>query len=261
MPATICASDHLRDVLVGNVGEAALAQLGERRVGAVAEQQELEVLLPHHLAEPQGALVGVEYVEERRVAIVVEHHLVGLVLRQRRHPQLGDLGDQRLHLLAPLGVELLPVGEVVAGAALEELGALRDLGRVGDGVAGDVDVAVDDAVVDAHRRRHGEDAVLPCPNGLVGAVDAGHVEGRHGQREVHRVPEPETVLVLLASRGREECVVGIDLLPALAAGRGVDRVRARECARGRRCCHCLPSSPGWLHQTRKRPAADIQMIA
>ena len=68
--------------------------------------------------------------------------------RQRR-----DLGDQRLHLRPPAAVQLVPVLEVVAGAALEELGALGDLRRVGDRVAGDVDVAVDDPVVDPHRRR------------------------------------------------------------------------------------------------------------
>ncbi len=53
------AGDHLRDVLVGDVGQLALAEVRERRVGAVAEQQELEVVLPHQIAEPQHAAVGV----------------------------------------------------------------------------------------------------------------------------------------------------------------------------------------------------------
>ena len=56
----------------------------------------------------------------------------------------------------------------------------------------------------------------------------GHVERRHRHREVHRVPEPEAVLVGLAPRLREERVVRVHLLPALAAGRRLDLVRARE---------------------------------
>ena len=49
------AGDHLRDVLVGDVGQRALAEAGERRVRAVAEQQELEVVLPHQLDAPHAA--------------------------------------------------------------------------------------------------------------------------------------------------------------------------------------------------------------
>ena len=56
---------------------------------------------------------------------------------------------------------------------------------------------------------------------LVGGVDADHVEGRHRHREVHRVPEPEPVLVRLAAALVEQRVVGVHLLPALAPRRGL----------------------------------------
>ena len=192
------AGDHLRDVLLGDVRQLRLAELAERHVRAVAEQQELEVVLPHQVAAADAA-VGVEHLVEGGVAVVAEH-LVRLVLGQLGDTQRRDLGDQRLHLRPPLAVQLVPVLEVVAGPPLEELGPLGDLRRVGDRVAGDVDVAVDDPVVDSHRGRDRENAVLPRADRLVGRVDAGHVERRHRHREVHRVPEPEPVLVGLAPR-------------------------------------------------------------
>ena len=143
--------------------------------------------------------------------------------------QVGDLVDQRADLGLPLLVQLRPVLVVVARATLEELHALGDLLRVGDRVAGDVDEAVDHPVVDAHRGRHGEHAVLPRADGLIGAVDALHVERGHRHREVHRVPEPEALLVLLAACLVENRVVRIHLLPALAARWSLDFVRAGEC--------------------------------
>jgi hypothetical protein len=191
--------DHLRDVLVGDVRQRLLAEVREGQVGAVAEQQELEVVLPHALGHAQHARVGVEHLVEARV-LVAEDHRVGLVLGQRRHLGALELGEQRLHLGLPALVELVPVLEVVARALLEELRALGDLLRVGDRVDRDVDVAVDDAVVDAHRRRDREGAVLPGAERVVRAVDRGDVEGRHRHREVHRVPEPQAAGVGLRAR-------------------------------------------------------------
>ena len=63
------------------------------------------------------------------------------------------------------------------------------------------------------------------------------VERRHRHREVHRVPEPEPVLVDLAPALGEERVVRVHLLPALAPRRGLDLVGARERARLRRRGH------------------------
>ena len=119
------ARDHLRDVLVGDVGQVALAELAERHVRAVAEQQELAVVLPHQVAQAERAAVGVEHVVEAQVAVVLEDDLARLVLRQVRHLELGQLADHRLDLHAPLRVELVPVGEVVARALLEVLRPAR----------------------------------------------------------------------------------------------------------------------------------------
>ena len=80
------SGDHLGDVLVRDVGQAVLAELGERGVGAVPEQQELEVVLPHQVKEPQTTTVGVENLVERRVGVVAKGDLVGLVPGQLRHP-------------------------------------------------------------------------------------------------------------------------------------------------------------------------------
>ncbi len=223
IPATICAT-----CWSGMSGSCALAQLREGHVRAVAEQQELEVVLPHEVAAAERPLVRVEHLVERRVAVVLERHLVRLVLGEVGDAEVRDLRDQRPHLVLELGVQLVPVRVVVAGTLLEELGPLGDLRGVRDGVARDVDVAVHDPVVDAHRGRYREDAVLPDAERLVGAVDAGHIEGRHRHREVHRVPEPEPALVRLPPRLVEHGVVRVHLLPALAPGGRLDLVRARE---------------------------------
>ena len=145
----------------------------------------------HRISRP----IGVEDLDVRRVAVVLEDDLVGLVLRQAGHAKIRDLRDQRLHLQLPLPVQLVPVLEVVAGPPLEELGPLGDLGGVRHRVPGDVDVAVDDAVVDAHGGRNREHTVLPGGDSHVRDVRADEVECGHRQREVHRVPEPEALLV------------------------------------------------------------------
>ena len=72
------AGDHLRDVLVGDVRQVRLAELGERHVRAVAEQQELEVVLPHQVGEPQ------------RVPVRVEHGAVARLLVARTRPRRGS---------------------------------------------------------------------------------------------------------------------------------------------------------------------------
>ena len=246
--------DHLRDVLVGDVRQVRLAELGERHVRAVAEQEELEVVLPHQIVEPQRLAVGVEDGAVARL-LVAERDVVGLVLVERRHVQLGELGDQRLHLRAPLAVQLVPVLVVVAGAALKVLGAGGHLRGVGDGVARDVDVAVDAAPVDPHGGRDGEDTVLPGAERLVGGVDADRVERRHRDREVHRVPEPEALFVLRAPRLVEAGVVRVHVLPALAARRRLHLVRARERTDACWCRH-LSSWGRWPICGFSHPDAD-----
>ncbi len=208
---------HLRDVLVGDVRQRLLAEVAERQIRAVSEQQELEVVLPHLLRHPQRAAVAVEHLVERRV-------------RRRRRPSRrartraasGPRAPAARPAASPSSSATCAYSssqfcEVVAGALLEELGPLGDLLRVGDRVDRDVDVGVDDAVVDPHRRRDGERAVLPRAERVVRAVDRGDVERRHRQREVHRVPEPQPAGVWLAPLLAEQRVVGVHLLPALAA--------------------------------------------
>jgi len=210
------------------------------------------VVLPHEVIEPKRAAIGVEDLVERRVAVIAEGDLVRLVLRKLGYVQIAELCDQRLHLRPPLAVELGPVLVVEARSLLEELSALGDLGGIGDGIARDVDVAIDDPVVDAHRRGHREDAVLPRSHRLVGGVDADHVERRHRYGEVHRVPEPEAGLVGLAPAFVEQRVVGVHLLPALAARRGLDRERTGKSADcRRRAVHTnLPRATGRLAAAR-----------
>ena len=79
MPATICAM-----CWSGMSGSAVLAEVRERRVGAVPEQEELAVVLPHEVAAAQQPSVRLEHLDIRRVAIVLEDDLVGLVLEELR---------------------------------------------------------------------------------------------------------------------------------------------------------------------------------
>ena len=64
----------------GMSGRLRLAELGEGHVGAVAEEQELEVVLPHQVGEPEGPAVGVEDGAVARL-LVPERDRVGLVAR------------------------------------------------------------------------------------------------------------------------------------------------------------------------------------
>ena len=85
------AGDHLRDVLLRDVRQRALAEVGERDVGAVAEQQELEVVLPHQVAAAERARVRGEDVDDRRVPVRLLHQRVRLVLGELRHGEVRDL--------------------------------------------------------------------------------------------------------------------------------------------------------------------------
>ena len=175
------------------------------------------MVLPHQVTHAQHTRIRVEHLVERGVAIFPERDVIGLVLGQVGNPQRVELRDQRLHLRAPLAVQLRPVLKVVAGTLLEELGALGHLGRIGDRIARDVDVAIDHPPVDAHRRRHREHPVLPFTDRLVGRVDADHVERRHRLGEVHRVPEPEPILVPITAALVKQAVIRVHRLPTLAS--------------------------------------------
>ena len=75
--------------------------------------------------------------------------LQGLELGERKFAQGLGLANQRHHLVFPLRDQALPVGVVIEGALLKLLCATRNLGRIGYGVAANIDASVDDPVVDA----------------------------------------------------------------------------------------------------------------
>ncbi len=213
------AGHHARDGLVGDLGEGLLAKPEEREVGAIAEQQELEVVMPHPEVPFQGLLVRVEQV------VIGGHAPPGvnvgerLELRQLGLRQRLRIPDELHHFLAPLRVEPLPVCVVVERALLELLRAAGDLGRIGHGIAADVHAAVDDAVIDPQRRGQAVDACVRGAEGAVRSLGGHHVERGHGLREVHGVVEPEALVILLAKLD----VVGIGRLRALRARQHLQR--------------------------------------
>jgi hypothetical protein len=104
----------------------------------------------------------------------------GFEFRQRGRGRRLRLADQRHHLDLPLVVELFPVLVVVESALLELTGAARDLARIGDRVAADVNAAVDDAVVDAERGRQAVDARVGRAERAVRGLRRDHVEADMG---------------------------------------------------------------------------------
>ena len=76
------ARHHARDGLVADLGEGLLAEAEEREVGAVPEQQELEVVVPHPEVAFERLLVGVEQIVVRGDAAAGVHVLERLELRQ-----------------------------------------------------------------------------------------------------------------------------------------------------------------------------------
>ena len=172
--------------------------------------------MPHPEVALERLLVDVEEVVIRGDAASGMHVRERLELGQLGLRQRLRVADQRQHLLAPLLVEALPVLVVVERALLEFLRAARDLRRIGDGVAADVDAAVDDAVIDAERRRQAVHARVRGAERAVRRLRRHHVEGRHRLREVHGVVEPEAVVVR-----RGELDVVRDRPPARASVPGI----------------------------------------
>src|SRR6185369_16135552 len=116
---------------------------------------------------------------------------------------------------------------------------------IGHGVAADVHPAVDDAVVDPERGGQAVHARGGGAQGAVGGFRGHHVEGGHRLREMHRVVEPEALIV----RGGELHVVRIGGLRGLGTGHHLQRARRREGAR--RGVRVDAGSP---HPARPRPA-------
>ena len=169
------------------------------------------------VVEADAVVVGRHQPEVRAEPVIVQQFLLVLELGQARHLERRQLLDRAVDRGLPAVHERVPVLVVEADPRQEDLEPLLDLRRVADLVRGDVDVAVDDAVLDAEHGRDLEHAALVEPDREVARLRRDHVERRHRLREVHAVVEPEAVLLGLAPLGIEEEVVRIHLLPALGA--------------------------------------------
>src|SRR5881227_3052026 len=198
--------------------------LGYGHVCAIAEEQELEVVVPHPEVALERLLVDVE---ER---MVCGNAAPGVYVRERLEFRQLELRKrlgfayQRQHLLAPLRIQALPVAVVVEGALLELAGAAGDLRWVRHGVAADVDSPVDDPVVDPERGRQAVHARGGGAESTIRGLGRHHVERRHRFREMHRVVEPEPRIV----RGSELHVVGVGGLRPLGTRKHLQRARGRK---------------------------------
>ncbi len=122
------ARHHARDGLIGDLREGLLAEGEEGEIGAVAEQQELEVVMPHPEVPLEGLLVRLEEIVVGGDAPAGMHVLERLEVRQlpaSAAPAPRWISASILSL--PLRVQTLPVLVVVEGALLELLRAARDL--------------------------------------------------------------------------------------------------------------------------------------
>ena len=138
-------------------------------------------------------------------------------LGQIGHLQLFEFADFSLYRLHPTAVELVPVRVVVAGPSLERLSALGDHRLVLDRGRAQVDIAVDYPILGSKRRRHGEQASARLAQTDDEGINQQGIEWTDGLGPVHRVAEPEASLIEGAAIVADQRVVGIHLLPALAA--------------------------------------------
>ncbi len=182
------------------------------------------MVVPHLRVAFHAAVIGLTHVVILCDAAALEHDFRVVELRQRGHLDRADLADELHDPLAPLGVQLVPVLVVVPGALLEHLQAPLDLRGIRNGVGGDVDAPIDDPVVDSQGGREGEHAGSHRSHARIGNLRRDHIERRHGLGEMHRVVEPEPLVVLRAKAG----VVRIHRLPAFRSGEGADLGRQGE---------------------------------
>ena len=221
------AGHHLGDAQVGDRRERLLAEPEEVQVGGVAEVEELEVVLPgqqDQVLEP--VVLRLQLVAGAPADPVGDHRQV-LHLRQSAEVQRLDLGDGVLDLHQPPVVQVVPVAEV-------EAGPLHELRHPGP----------DPLRIDAHRRQvrvavqHSEVHAVGGRDAVVAAVHLaqrrqrdlheGRVPRGHGVAPVHRVPEPEAVLLVVAAGVAEAHRIRVELLPALHPLGALDLEGARE---------------------------------
>ena len=226
------AADHACDGLVGHVGEGGLAEVRERHEGAVPEHVELEVVTRHLVHVLEQLVVPVDEVPGGRGAPDAGHGLDRLEVGKRLELDLAQPVDAVLGLDDPLVVDLVPVRVVLPGALEEDRHALLDLGRIIDRGRADVEVAVDQALVDAAGRRDLPHAREELVEEHPPALGHDRVEGVDRLRVVEPVEEPELALFEVAALVAEEVVLGIQPTPVLGASGRRDVERAREGPRG-----------------------------
>ncbi len=196
-------------------------------------------MVPHLGVEVQAAVVVLAHVVVLRHAGRL-HDDVGVVkLGKLRNPDRLDLPDQVHHPGLPALVEPVPVLVVVTGPPLERLEPALDLGGIGDRYGRYVNPPVDDPVLDAERGGEAEHPRGVRADRGVRDLRRHHVEGRHRLGEVHRVVEPETVVVL----GLEPGEVRVHRPPAFGARHISDLRGEREAAGGAFCIHGSSFSP------------------
>ena len=89
----VVAADHLRHRLHAHVGEDLVAELEERQVGAVGQQQQLEVQLVQLVVQLQAAIVRPHQAVVRPEQLLVDRLVLVLELRQARNDQRRQLRD------------------------------------------------------------------------------------------------------------------------------------------------------------------------
>jgi len=207
------AGDHARDGLIRDLRKGLLAELEEDDVSTVAEHQEFEVVMPHlriSLNEPMKA--GNNFVVLREASRLVNDRNV-FEFRQLRHFDGVRLFDEARHLADPLIVEFGPVRVVVTGALAKHGCALLYFLGIGHGVGRDVNATVVNAIIDAERGGKREDARHDGAHCRVRKFRAERIESRNRLGKMHRVVEPEALIVF----GPEARVIGVHVLPALGA--------------------------------------------
>jgi hypothetical protein len=215
------------------------AELQEGEVGPVGEIEHLEVVVGHLVHVLEIAAVGGQQVERRGRAAGLQHGLQWLPLGQRLEPDGLQPFDAVGGLDYPVGVDLVPVLEVVPDSLGEDGLPLRHRFGVIDDVGAQVQVAVDDPVLDAEGRGQVPHPGRVLVQGDEPALRHHQVERVQRLRVVHLVEEPELLLVPLPQFLAEQQVPRVHRLPALRAGRGLDVERVAE--RSTALVHVRPS--------------------
>src|SRR5262245_10837793 len=221
------ARHHRRDRLILDLGEGLATALVEDEVSAVAEAEELEVILQDTVDPFEQRVVGTQELVARPQAAAAGDERLVFVLPELGYVECNQLGGGGLDPLLPVFVQLVPVLVVVAAPSGEELRPTRQGLLVGNRVRAVVDVAAEHAVLDPERR-HDEQARARLVDRDDPRVEHDRVERIDRLRRMQPFVEPEAALLEGAPLLAEKDVVGVHLLPAVAARRDPHLEWARE---------------------------------